>query len=195
MGLLGWGYNEGDNKVSAFRDAFDGGGKGRSGDTFQGGILSNALNMAGVRPHGYNDRQAALQQAAMQQPNGGGGGHQGHVQRNYPDNPPPSASSAQPNYPNYAPPSSSSQLGGLLDQHVMDYLRANLAAMPNPQGMFTNPTSGAVGDRTPYSALRVPSPYDSQVLRLQPLRRPYLPARERAFSQPTSVGGGASGGW
>lgn len=44
-------------------DMFDGGGAGRSGDTFQGGLLSGLLNELGARPVGYNERMAA--QAAM----------------------------------------------------------------------------------------------------------------------------------
>jgi len=40
-----------------FRDMFDGGGRGRHGDTFQGGIFSDLLNNIGVRPHGYRARQ------------------------------------------------------------------------------------------------------------------------------------------
>lgn len=54
-----WGYGEGENRVSAFRDMFDGGGAGRSGDRFQGGPLSGALNTIGIRPAGYRDRLAA----------------------------------------------------------------------------------------------------------------------------------------
>lgn len=41
------------------RDMFDGGGKGQSGDQFQGGVFSDFLNRAGVRPIGYAERQAA----------------------------------------------------------------------------------------------------------------------------------------
>lgn len=41
-----------------FRDMFDGGGAGKSGQTFQGGPLSGLLNALGVRPMGFNDRQA-----------------------------------------------------------------------------------------------------------------------------------------
>ena len=49
------------------RDAFNGGGWGRSGDTFKGGPYGGAigglLNVAGVRPMGYADRLAGSQQA------------------------------------------------------------------------------------------------------------------------------------
>ena len=55
-GLLGYGYGEGEDRVSALRDMLDGGGRGRYGDTFEGGPLSGLLNAIGVRPLGYNDR-------------------------------------------------------------------------------------------------------------------------------------------
>lgn len=49
------------------RDAFNGGGWGRSGDTFKGGPYGGAigglLNVAGVRPMGYADRLAGSEQA------------------------------------------------------------------------------------------------------------------------------------
>lgn len=44
-----------------FRDMFDGGGAGKSGQTFQGGPFSGLLNALGVRPMGFNDRQAEAQ--------------------------------------------------------------------------------------------------------------------------------------
>lgn len=37
-------------------DMIDGGGMGRSGQTFEGGPLSGFLNALGVRPAGYMDR-------------------------------------------------------------------------------------------------------------------------------------------
>ena len=49
------------------RDAFNGGGWGRSGDTFKGGPYGGAigglLNVAGVRQMGYADRLAGSEQA------------------------------------------------------------------------------------------------------------------------------------
>jgi hypothetical protein len=48
MGLLGF-----DN----FADAFDGGGAGKSGDTFAGGPLSELLNALGIRPVGFGARE------------------------------------------------------------------------------------------------------------------------------------------
>lgn len=43
----------------SFADMFDGGGMGRSGDTFEGGLFSDMLNGMGIRPYGYNARHAA----------------------------------------------------------------------------------------------------------------------------------------
>ena len=40
-------------------DMIDGGGMGRSGQTFEGGPLSGFLNALGVRPAGYMDRLEA----------------------------------------------------------------------------------------------------------------------------------------
>lgn len=42
-------------------DMIDGGGMGRSGQTFEGGPLSGFLNALGVRPRGYFDRLEAEQ--------------------------------------------------------------------------------------------------------------------------------------
>lgn len=41
-----------------FADMFDGGGVGRSGQTFEGGPFSGLLNALGVRPYGFDERQA-----------------------------------------------------------------------------------------------------------------------------------------
>jgi hypothetical protein len=38
-------------------DMVNGGGAGRSGNTFEGGPMSGLLNAIGVRPMGYSDRQ------------------------------------------------------------------------------------------------------------------------------------------
>lgn len=42
-------------------DMIDGGGTGRSGQTFEGGPLSGLLNALGIRPMGYMDRLEAAQ--------------------------------------------------------------------------------------------------------------------------------------
>lgn len=41
------------------RDMFDGGGRGRSGDDFEGGLFSGLLNGLGIDPLGYRDRMGA----------------------------------------------------------------------------------------------------------------------------------------
>lgn len=45
-----------DGKYLGLLDMLDGGGAGRSGQTFEGGPLSGFLNSLGVRPMGYMDR-------------------------------------------------------------------------------------------------------------------------------------------
>lgn len=56
--FMGYGYTDPKTGqwVSPGMDMRDGGGKGRSGDTFQGGIFSGLLNTLGVRPAGYRQR-------------------------------------------------------------------------------------------------------------------------------------------
>jgi hypothetical protein len=44
-----------------FIDMIDGGGPGRSGSEFKGGLLSGLLNMIGVNPYGYQGRMDAMQ--------------------------------------------------------------------------------------------------------------------------------------
>lgn len=55
---MGYGYTDPKTGqwVPASRDMVDGGGPGRSGDTFQGGPFSGILNALGVRPAGYRQR-------------------------------------------------------------------------------------------------------------------------------------------
>jgi len=55
----GWGYGEGDQRVSALRDMLDGGGRGRAGQRFEGGMLADLANALGFRPLGYQERLAA----------------------------------------------------------------------------------------------------------------------------------------
>jgi len=55
----GWGYGEGDQRVSALRDMLDGGGRGRAGQRFEGGLLADLANALGFRPLGYQERLAA----------------------------------------------------------------------------------------------------------------------------------------
>ena len=60
----GWGYGEGDARVSALRDMLDGGGRGRAGQRFEGGMLANLANALGIRPLGYEERLAAARPQA-----------------------------------------------------------------------------------------------------------------------------------
>ena len=43
-------------------DLIDGGGAGRSGNQFEGGLLSDILNALGVRPRGFRERQEEMGQ-------------------------------------------------------------------------------------------------------------------------------------
>jgi hypothetical protein len=51
--------------ITGPRDFVDGGGLGRSGDTFVGGPVSILANLLGIRPVGYNDRDRIGQRAGM----------------------------------------------------------------------------------------------------------------------------------
>ena len=65
----GYGYTDAmGNVVSPQMDMRDGGGRGTYGDTFQGGLLSGILNAMGVRPAGYDARQAAMASASQGAP-------------------------------------------------------------------------------------------------------------------------------
>lgn len=46
------------NRVSALRDMFDGGGAGRSGQQFEGGLLASLANALGIRPLDYQQPTA-----------------------------------------------------------------------------------------------------------------------------------------
>jgi hypothetical protein len=54
----------------SLRDMFDGGGAGKAGQEFEGGLLSGLLNSLGIRPAGYQDRLAEQQGAARSQSRG-----------------------------------------------------------------------------------------------------------------------------
>lgn len=45
-----------DDRYKGLLDMLDGGGMGRSGQTFEGGPLSGLMNALGIRPMGYADR-------------------------------------------------------------------------------------------------------------------------------------------
>jgi hypothetical protein len=64
----GWGYGEGDSRVSALRDMLDGGGRGRAGQQFEGGLLADIANALGIRPLGYQERLAASRPVARPTP-------------------------------------------------------------------------------------------------------------------------------
>lgn len=47
-------------RFTGLLDMIDGGGAGRSGNQFEGGLLSDILNALGVRPRGFEDRQERM---------------------------------------------------------------------------------------------------------------------------------------
>jgi len=55
-------------RFTGLLDLIDGGGPGRSGDEFEGGLLSDFLNALGVRPRGFEDRQIATQRDTFSPP-------------------------------------------------------------------------------------------------------------------------------
>lgn len=55
-GTSGTGY-------TSIRDMFDGGGQGRSGSTFSGGVLSNAANRAGISPVKSSQKSTVTRQS------------------------------------------------------------------------------------------------------------------------------------
>lgn len=57
-------------KFLGLLDMLDGGGAGRSGETFEGGPLSGFLNALGIRPQGYQERME--QERMMPRPMMGG---------------------------------------------------------------------------------------------------------------------------
>jgi hypothetical protein len=57
-------------KFLGLLDMLDGGGAGRSGQTFEGGPLSGFLNALGIRPQGYQERME--QERMMPRPMMGG---------------------------------------------------------------------------------------------------------------------------
>ena len=57
----GFGYTDAaGNVVSPGIDMINGGGRGRAGSQFEGGLLSAVLNSLGVRPYGYVDPEQAI---------------------------------------------------------------------------------------------------------------------------------------
>jgi hypothetical protein len=67
VGLLGYGYGSGDDRVSVLRDMVNGGGRGTAGDKFEGGgQFSGILNMLGIKPKDYADRHAMMAQPQPQ---------------------------------------------------------------------------------------------------------------------------------
>ena len=98
-GSTGYGYEtRGGDKVTAFRDMFDGGGAGRSGKEFEGGGLFSLLANLFASPYGSNrERAAGIIEGPTRPP------------RTRPSGPP--GTTAQQVPPNYTPPGTPVQRG------------------------------------------------------------------------------------
>ena len=80
----GWGYGEGDQRVSALRDMLNGGGRGRAGQSFEGGGILSAIGNAAMRPAGSRQRgepdmRTGVLGFARDAFNGGGWGQSGRT--------------------------------------------------------------------------------------------------------------------
>lgn len=104
-------------------DMLDGGGAGRSGDTFEGGPLSNFLNDIGIRPMGYQDRLSAAR--PMPQP----GPRPTYMAPAAPPTP------AQPPADPYAPGAvTTTVLGQLSDEQLIRLIQNAMQAPPSAVG-------------------------------------------------------------
>lgn len=103
-------------------DMLDGGGPGRSGQTFEGGPLSNFLNSLGIRPMGYQDRLSAARPAPrpMSGPTSMA---------------PVAATPAQPPADPYAPGAvTTTVLGQLSDEQLIRLIQNAIQAPPSALG-------------------------------------------------------------
>jgi hypothetical protein len=80
----GWGYGEGDQRVSALRDMLNGGGRGSAGQSFEGGGVLSAIGNAAMRPSGSRERgepdmRTGVLGFARDAFNGGGWGQSGQT--------------------------------------------------------------------------------------------------------------------
>ena len=57
-----------DARYQGLLDMINGGGAGQAGQSFEGGPLSGLLNMLGIRPRGFRDREAEQAQQMLQPP-------------------------------------------------------------------------------------------------------------------------------
>lgn len=99
-------------------DMLDGGGAGRSGQTFEGGPLSNFLNSLGIRPMGYQDRLSAARPMPRPMPMVSG-----------------APTPAQPPADPYAPGAiTTTTLGQLSDEQLLRLIQNALKAPPSAVG-------------------------------------------------------------
>ena len=73
------------SSYTSFTDMFDGGGPGKAGVNFEGGLYSGALNALGVQPYGYEETAATnFESKGMGSGDAGGGGTGGGSSGNAP---------------------------------------------------------------------------------------------------------------
>lgn len=146
-GAGSWGYGEGDQRVGALRDMLDGGGRGRAGQRFEGGMLANLANALGIRPLGYQDRLAAAQQQ------------------------PSPTRAAAPSGPNWGNPAAGIALGGSAPRfgEIDQPLSFGGGAMPQ------YPTSSPLSFGSPFQSPPVYSGRGSYGMPEQPSQIPFRP--------------------
>ena len=142
-----WGYaDESGKRVSALRDMLDGGGRGRAGQRFEGGLLADLANALGFRPLGYQEQLAAsrpmarpTRAAAPAAPNWaaaqGGMALEGQGQR-FGDAALSFNGGAMPDWANFV---GASPLAFGIPREIPSPRRVNMPTAP--QGMFTSPLS------------------------------------------------------
>ena len=147
-----------------FLDMIDGGGRGQAGDQFEGGPLSGLLNMLGVRPRGYEDRQNQPTMSPQMRPPMGLGEFTPPIETRRPDGigaTPATAYTGPAVAPNPTPAST-------YDDAYMSYLRNMLTPQSSydeagiygaPTPMMNNPV-GPMGDTR-----RPMTPQDFELIR------------------------------
>jgi hypothetical protein len=98
-------------KFLGLLDMLDGGGAGRSGQTFEGGPLSGFLNALGIRPQGYQDRLADAR--PMPRPMMGGGS----------SSPTPAAPAPSPYAPGAITTTTLPPVGAMSDEQLMQIIQ------------------------------------------------------------------------
>lgn len=121
----------------SFLDMIDGGGAGQAGDQFEGGPLSGLLNMLGIRPRGYEDRQNQPTMTPQMRPPMGLGEFTPPIETRRPDGIGATPATA------YVPPSGPVTPSSTYDDAYMSYLRNALTPQSSydEAGIYNAPIS------------------------------------------------------